>query len=111
MIAALLMAERREEFVSAVRALDRVLISGFYVIPLFHLPQQWIARWTTVERPPTPSLYGQLFESSWRQDPPRQRSGEAASVISRAVEASLSRMPGESAAGRRFRGATAGAGA
>ena len=38
MIAALLEAESREEFVSAVRALDRVLISGFYVVPLFHLP-------------------------------------------------------------------------
>jgi peptide/nickel transport system substrate-binding protein len=68
MIAALLRAERRDEFVSAVRALDRVLISGSYVIPLFHLPQQWIARWTSVERPPKPSLYGHLFESWWRQE-------------------------------------------
>jgi peptide/nickel transport system substrate-binding protein len=67
MIAALLAAERREDFVSAVRALDRVLISGFYVVPLFHLPHQWIARWTTIERPPKPSLYGQPFESSWRK--------------------------------------------
>jgi peptide/nickel transport system substrate-binding protein len=68
MIAALLMAERREDFISAVRALDRVLISGFYVVPLFHLPQQWIARWTSVERPPKPSLYGNLFETWWRQE-------------------------------------------
>ncbi len=51
MIAALLKAEDREDFVAAVRALDRVLISGFYVIPLFHLPEQWIARWTTIGRP------------------------------------------------------------
>ena len=70
MIAALLMAERRDDFVSAVRALDRVLISGFYVIPLFHLPEQWIARWTRIARPKVASLYGHLFESWWRQDLP-----------------------------------------
>src|SRR5262249_49983280 len=41
MIAALLKAQDRGDFVAAVRALDRVLISGFYVIPLFYLPAQW----------------------------------------------------------------------
>jgi peptide/nickel transport system substrate-binding protein len=66
MIAALLKAERRDDFVAAVRALDRTLISGFYVIPLFHLPAQWIARWTTVERPAATSLYGYLPEAWWR---------------------------------------------
>jgi peptide/nickel transport system substrate-binding protein len=68
MIAALLKAESREEFVAAVRSLDRVLISGFYTIPLFHLPEQWIARWATVKRPATTSLYGYLYETWWRQD-------------------------------------------
>ena len=33
MIAALLAAERHEDFVAAVRALDRVLLSGFYIVP------------------------------------------------------------------------------
>jgi peptide/nickel transport system substrate-binding protein len=66
MIAALLKAESREDFVAAVRALDRTLISGFYVIPLFHLPAQWIARWTTVDRPARTSLYGYLPETWWR---------------------------------------------
>ncbi len=51
MIAALLKAESREDLVAAVRALDRVLISGIYTIPLFHLPEQWVARWTTIGRP------------------------------------------------------------
>ena len=36
MIAALLAAKEREAFVGAVRALDRVLLSGTYVVPLFH---------------------------------------------------------------------------
>jgi len=67
MIAALLKAESREDFVAAVRALDRVLISGFYVIPLFHLPAQWVARWDTIGRPATTSLYGYLPETWWRE--------------------------------------------
>jgi peptide/nickel transport system substrate-binding protein len=67
MIAALLKAESREDFVAAVRALDRVLISGFYVIPLFHLPAQWVARWDTIGRPATTSLYGYLPETWWRR--------------------------------------------
>ena len=40
---ALLGAREREDFVAAVRALDRLLISGFYVVPLYYLPDTWIA--------------------------------------------------------------------
>ena len=65
MIAALLKAQSRPDFVAAVRALDRVLISGMYTIPLFHLPEQWIARWTRIGRPSTTSLYGVLPETWW----------------------------------------------
>jgi peptide/nickel transport system substrate-binding protein len=67
MIAALLRAESQADFVSSVRALDRVLISGIYVVPLFHLPAQWIARWSTVRRPPHTSIYGYLPETWWRE--------------------------------------------
>jgi peptide/nickel transport system substrate-binding protein len=67
MIAALLKAQDRGDFVAAVRALDRVLISGFYVIPLFYLPAQWVARWTTIGRPAATSLYGYLPETWWRE--------------------------------------------
>jgi peptide/nickel transport system substrate-binding protein len=67
MIAALLKADRRQDFVSAVRALDRVLISGMYVVPLFHLPEQWIARWSRIGRPATISLYGYLPETMWHE--------------------------------------------
>jgi peptide/nickel transport system substrate-binding protein len=55
MIAALLRARERADFVAAVRALDRLLISGCYVVPLFYLPQQWVARWA-VYRPPGTNL-------------------------------------------------------
>ena len=66
MIAALLNAHGRDEFVSSVRALDRVLISGHYTIPLFHLPQQWVARWKTIGRPGTTPQTGYLPETWWR---------------------------------------------
>ena len=67
MIAALLQARGREDFVAAVRALDRLLISGFYTIPLFHLPDQWIARWDRIARPKEISLYGYLPETWWNE--------------------------------------------
>jgi len=69
MIGAILAARDTEDFVSAVRALDRVLISGFYVVPLFHTPDQWIARWTRVERPDRTSLSGWLPETWWHRPP------------------------------------------
>ena len=71
MIAALLNARAREDFVAAVRALDRVLISGYYVVPLFHAPEQWVARWNVVQHPTVTSLYGYLPETWWRQSPTR----------------------------------------
>lgn len=51
MIAAMLEAREREDFVTAVRALDRVLLSGHYVIPLYHAPDQWVARWNNLDHP------------------------------------------------------------
>ena len=67
MISELLRAREREDFVSAVRALDRLLISGFYVVPLFHLPDQWVARWTSIEYPKKTPLFGYLPEAWWRK--------------------------------------------
>ena len=68
MIAALLAATARDDFVAAVRALDRVLLSGFYVIPLYYPPVQWIARWTRIKHPTRTSLFGYLPETWWHQD-------------------------------------------
>lgn len=66
MIAALLKAETRTDVVAAVRALDRVLMSGFYVVPLFHAPEQWVARWTYIGRPAAASMHGYVPETWWR---------------------------------------------
>jgi peptide/nickel transport system substrate-binding protein len=65
MIEALLKAEATEEFTSAVRALDRVLLSGDYVIPLFHLPTVWVAHWSHLRFPETLPLSGYEIDTWW----------------------------------------------
>ena len=67
MIAELLKARERPQFVSAVRALDRALMSGFYSIPVFNAGEQWIARWNRIERPAKTSLVGYLPETWWQK--------------------------------------------
>jgi peptide/nickel transport system substrate-binding protein len=64
-IEALLKAEDRPGFGTAVRALDRLLLSGDYVIPLFHLPRQWVAHWSDLKRPDTTPLYGYQIDTWW----------------------------------------------
>jgi peptide/nickel transport system substrate-binding protein len=65
MIGAMLSAATEDGFVSSVRALDRVLLSGDYVIPLFYTPKQWVAYWTRLKQPDTTPLFGYNVESWW----------------------------------------------
>lgn len=67
MIAAVLEARGHPAFVSAVRALDRTLISGFYAIPVLNMQDQWIARWNRIERPEATALTGYLPETWWHR--------------------------------------------
>ena len=67
LIATLLEERERPAFVSAVRALDRALMSGFYAIPVFNMREQWIARWNRVERPMATALTGYLPETWWQK--------------------------------------------
>jgi peptide/nickel transport system substrate-binding protein len=78
MIQAMLEAEDDASFVAAVRALDRVLLSGDYVIPLFHLPRQWLAHRRELVRPPTTPLYGYQLDSWWMAPPPHSGSATPA---------------------------------
>ncbi len=68
MIAALLAAKSREDFVAAVRALDRILISGFYIVPLFYAPETWIAYSSKLGRPVVTPLFGVDLAAWWRRD-------------------------------------------
>jgi peptide/nickel transport system substrate-binding protein len=76
MIEALLKAEDRDGFVSAVRALDRILLSGDYVIPLYHLPRQWVAHWNDLKRPDMTPLYGYQIDAWWLEPSPATAKGE-----------------------------------
>jgi peptide/nickel transport system substrate-binding protein len=69
MIEALLAAATRDSFTAAVRALDRVLLSGFYVVPLYHLPEQWLAYNAALKRPATIPLFGPAADLWWRVSP------------------------------------------
>jgi microcin C transport system substrate-binding protein len=62
-----------EDMQTRVRALDRVLISEKYTIPLFYMGRDFVASWTRVSRPATSSLYGNIMETWWfseKNDPP-----------------------------------------
>ena len=65
MIKALLEAHDSAGFVAAVRALDRLLLSGDYVVPLFYLPKQWLAYWNKFKRPADTPLYGYQLDTWW----------------------------------------------
>jgi peptide/nickel transport system substrate-binding protein len=70
----MLAAHSHADFVSAVRALDRVLLSGFYIVPLFHAPEQWFAYSTALTRPERTArfaapLFGATLDSWWRKAP------------------------------------------
>lgn len=67
MISAMLNARSNEDFVASVRALDRVLISGYYYLPLYHLPYQWVARWSYIKHPYYTSLYGYRLPAWWHE--------------------------------------------
>jgi peptide/nickel transport system substrate-binding protein len=69
-IGALLQAEGKEDFVAAVRAFDRVLVSGDYAIPLFHLPKVWVAHWSHLKSPGPPAtvpLAGFDLDTWWTE--------------------------------------------
>ncbi len=76
MIRAMLEAEDETDFVAAVRALDRLLLSGDYVVPLFHLPTQWVAYWRRLQHPEKTPLYGYQFDTWWAE--PTAAGGSAA---------------------------------
>ncbi len=67
MIDALLNARDRPAFEDAVRAYDRVLLSGAWVVPLYHQPEQWVGRWSHIGRPDKTPLTGYQLTTWWRQ--------------------------------------------
>ncbi len=58
-------APDRARLVTATRALDRVLLWGWYVVPNWHLQSWWVAYWNIFGHPPTPVRSGYVFDAWW----------------------------------------------
>jgi peptide/nickel transport system substrate-binding protein len=65
-IDAMLTATSREDFQAAVRAEDRLLVSGFYIVPFYDAGGQWVARWNYIGRPEQQPLPGFEGTTLWR---------------------------------------------
>ena len=62
----MLKATTREDFVSAVHALDRLLVNGIYMVPFYDAGGQWVARWSHIGRPEKQPLPGFEATTLWR---------------------------------------------
>jgi len=58
-------ASDRASLVTRVRALDRVLLWGFYVVPNWHLSVSRVAYWDKFDRPKESPKYGVDFMAWW----------------------------------------------
>ncbi len=65
MIDNLVMARTSENFHTAIRAYDRLLMNGNYLMPLYHLDKQWFAISKNLRRPTYTPLYGPQYITWW----------------------------------------------
>jgi microcin C transport system substrate-binding protein len=69
LIERLIFATTREDLVAATRALDRVLLWNFYVVPQWSYPFERTARWDRFSHPETMPKYGaSAFPTVWWWD-------------------------------------------
>jgi peptide/nickel transport system substrate-binding protein len=66
-IDALTNARDRAVFVDAVHALDRLLIAGFYMIPMQYKPASWVAHKKELKMPDYNPIYGFQLPTWWRE--------------------------------------------
>lgn len=71
LIERLIYAKSRAELVAATRALDRVLLWSHYVVPMWHVPYERVARWDRFGRPEKLPDYSTGFPSIWWWDEAR----------------------------------------
>jgi peptide/nickel transport system substrate-binding protein len=65
MINQLIEARTSDKFHSAIRAYDRLLMNGYYIMPLYHLDKQWFALARNINRPEYLPLYGVQYPTWW----------------------------------------------
>jgi microcin C transport system substrate-binding protein len=64
--------------VAATRALDRVLLWSFYVVPQWYYPFDRIATWDTYGRPQTLPSQNPGYANAWWVDPAKAGAVKAA---------------------------------
>ncbi len=64
MLANLLSARSMDDFTAAVRALDRALLSGYYLIPLYNAPERWVAQSSKIVMPDNQPKF-ELAPDTW----------------------------------------------
>jgi microcin C transport system substrate-binding protein len=65
LIAKVVGAGTREELITAARALDRVLLWGWYVVPQWHIQSVWVAWWDRFGFTNVPVRSGVAFDAWW----------------------------------------------
>ena len=65
LIRKIIFAANRDDQVAAVKALDRVLLAGNYVIPQFYRGEMTLAYWNALVQPQTLPRYGIGFPDAW----------------------------------------------
>lgn len=61
-------AQSYKELTSYARALDRVLMAGAYIIPLYYAGQDFIAHKAALRHPDGTPLYGTVLETWWTEE-------------------------------------------
>jgi microcin C transport system substrate-binding protein len=65
-------ATDRDDLIAATRALDRVLLWGYYIVPHWHLPKVWMAYWNKFGIPDEQPAYSGVDTNSWWIDTERE---------------------------------------
>ncbi len=71
LIEELIVAQSREDLITHVRALDRILLSEHYVIPMWSFNKWRIARWNHISHPQTLSGISPLIDDTWWYSAPK----------------------------------------
>src|SRR5690606_4025773 len=79
----IIFATDREDLVAATRALDRVLLWDFYMVPQWNNPSIWIAYWNRLAKPEKQPGYIGVDIDSWWIDAERDKAFAAKYQVAR----------------------------
>lgn len=68
LIKGLISAQKKEDYEAHVKALDRVLLNGWYLIPHWYSPTQRVAYWDKFEQPQTDVKTGFMPHTWWMKE-------------------------------------------